>query len=43
MVPVKIRGYQGMLIAVDGEGLAFGQQVVVKGNERIQDDQSIRF
>ena len=43
LVPVEIRGYQGMLIAVAGEGLASGQQVVIKGNERIRDDQSIRF
>ncbi len=43
MIQVEIRGYQGMLVAVAGEGLAAGQQVVIKGNERIRDDQSIRF
>ena len=43
MVEVEIRGYQGMLIAVEAEGLSAGQQVVVKGNERIRDGQSIRF
>lgn len=43
MLPVKILGYQGMQIAVTGEGLAAGQQVVIKGNERIRDGQAIRF
>lgn len=43
MVPVTILGYQGMRVAVAGEGLAAGQQVVVKGNERIRDGQAIRF
>lgn len=43
MVPVQIRGYQGMQVAVAGEGLEAGQQVVVKGNERIRDGQAIRF
>lgn len=43
MLPVKIRGYQGMQVAVAAEGLAAGQQVVVKGNERIRDGQAIRF
>lgn len=43
VIPVEIRGYQGMLIAVKGDGLASGQQVVIKGNERIRDDQAIRF
>ncbi len=43
MVTVEILGYEGMQIAVNGEGLAAGQQVVVKGNERIRDKQSIRF
>ncbi|SHJ96258.1 RND family efflux transporter, MFP subunit [Malonomonas rubra DSM 5091] len=43
MVPVQINGYQGMKVAVAGEGLEAGAQVVVKGNERIRDGQGIRF
>jgi len=43
MVPVQIRGYQGMQVAIDGEGLEDNQQVVVKGNERIRDGQAIRL
>lgn len=42
-VPVKINGYQGMQVAVEGEDLSAGQQVVTKGNERIRDGQAIRF
>ncbi len=42
-IPVEIHGYQGMMIAVSGEGLTVEQQVVVKGNERIRDGQSVRF
>jgi hypothetical protein len=36
-------GYQGMQVAVTGAGLEAGQQVVVKGNERIRDGQPVRF
>lgn len=43
MIPVEIRGYQGMQIAVEGSGIEAGAQVVVKGNERIRDGQAIRF
>jgi len=43
MYPVRILGYQGMQAAVAGDGLEAGQQVVVKGNERIHDGQAIRF
>jgi multidrug efflux pump subunit AcrA (membrane-fusion protein) len=43
MVPVKIEGYQGMQVAVTGAGLETGQQVVIKGNERIRDGQPVRF
>lgn len=43
MVPVQVGGYQDMQVAVSGPGLAAGQQVVVKGNERIRDGQPIRF
>lgn len=43
LVPIQINGYQGMQVAVTGPDLAAGQQVVVKGNERIRDGQAIRF
>ena len=43
MVPVQVNGYQAMQVAVSGSDLAVGQQVVVKGNERIRDGQPIRF
>lgn len=42
MVPVTVTGYSGMQVGVTGAGLAEGQQVVVKGNERLQDGQSVR-
>lgn len=43
MIPVQVMGYQGMQVAVTGAGLEAGQQVVVKGNERIRDGQPVRF
>lgn len=35
MTPVTITGYNGMMAGVAGPGLADGQQVVIKGNERL--------
>lgn len=35
MIPVTISGYSGMMAGVEGPGLTEGQQVVVKGNERL--------
>ena len=43
MIPVTILGYRGLQVAVDGEGLTAGQQVVVKGNERIHNGQVVRL
>ncbi len=43
MIPVQVRGYQGMQVAIEGSGIEAGAQVVVKGNERIRDGQAIRF
>ncbi len=34
-VPVRTRASQETFVAVDGDGLAAGQQVVVRGNERL--------
>lgn len=35
MVPVVVQGYSGLLVGITGQDLAAGQQVVVKGNERL--------
>jgi RND family efflux transporter MFP subunit len=35
MVPVAVQGYSGLMVGVVGPGLEVGQQVVVKGNERL--------
>lgn len=43
MIPVQVRGYQGMQVAIEGQGVEVGAQVVVKGNERIREGQPIRF
>lgn len=43
MVPVQVLGYQGMQVAIEGQGVEAGAQVVVKGNERIREGQPIRF
>jgi len=42
-IPVQVLGYQGMQFAVSGTGLKVGQQVVIKGNERIRDGQPLLF
>ena len=41
MVPVEITGYDGLLAGISGPGLAAGQAVVVKGNERLRDGQPL--
>jgi len=43
MVPVKVNGYQEMMVSVEGPGLTAGALVVTKGNERIRDGQAVRF
>jgi RND family efflux transporter MFP subunit len=35
MVPVTVQGYSGLMVGIEGPGLEAGQQVVVKGNERL--------
>jgi len=42
MVPVSVIGREGQTVAVTGPGLEPGQQVVVKGHERLRDGQPIR-
>lgn len=36
-VEVETRGSSGMMVAIDGDGLEVGQQVIVRGNERLID------
>jgi multidrug efflux pump subunit AcrA (membrane-fusion protein) len=40
-IPVKIIGYQGSMVGIEGEGLSGGMKLVVKGNERLRDDQIV--
>jgi hypothetical protein len=41
MIPVKVIGYQGSIVGIEGEGLSEGMKLVVKGNERLRDDQTV--
>lgn len=41
MVPVKVLRYEGRNAGIEGEGLAKGMEVVVKGNERLRDGQPL--
>ncbi len=40
-MPVRIVGYDGLTAGIQAEGLKAGMQVVVKGNERLRDGQSV--
>lgn len=42
MVAVEVTGHSGDLTGIFGEGIEAGQEVVVKGSERIRDGQPIR-
>jgi RND family efflux transporter MFP subunit len=41
MVPVQVVGYQGTTVGVKSPALTAGMDVVIKGNERIQDGQPV--
>jgi RND family efflux transporter MFP subunit len=41
MIPVQIVGYQGLQAGIMADGLSEGMNVVVKGNERLQDGQQV--
>ncbi len=41
MIPVKIIGYNGMTAGIQGQGLAEGMNVVIKGNERLRPGQPV--
>lgn len=42
MIPVRVIGYQGMMIGVEEEPLREGMQVVTKGNERLTEGQPVQ-
>ena len=41
MIPVRVTGYDGLQAGVAAEGLAAGDPVVIKGNERIRNGQPL--
>jgi len=41
MIAVKVEGYQGMTVGIVAQGLSAGMHVVVKGNERLMDEQRV--
>ena len=41
MIPVKVIEYQGKSVGVESPALKAGMEVVIKGNERIMDDQPV--
>jgi len=43
MIPVHIVGYDGLSAGVESQGLAEGMLVVVEGNERLRDGQTVAF
>ncbi|UCF58005.1 MAG: efflux RND transporter periplasmic adaptor subunit [Deltaproteobacteria bacterium] len=43
MIPVKVMGYEGKIAGAIATGLKEGMKVVVKGNERLRDGQSVSF
>jgi len=43
MIPVQIVGYDGLSAGVESQGLAEGMFVVVEGNERLKNGQSVVF
>jgi multidrug efflux pump subunit AcrA (membrane-fusion protein) len=40
-MPVRVIGYQGNQAGVEGEGLAEGMKVAIKGNERLREGQAV--
>jgi membrane fusion protein (multidrug efflux system) len=41
IIPTKVVGYQGMRAGINARGISEGMRVVVKGNERLRDGQSV--
>ena len=42
-VPVEVAGYVGLQAVVKGYGLEKGQQIIVKGSKRVEDDMPLQF
>lgn len=42
MIPVVILGYQGTQVAVSADALSEGDEVIIKGNERIRPNQELK-
>jgi len=42
-VPVEVAGYVGLQAVVTGEGLEKGQQIIVKGCKRVEDNMPLQF
>lgn len=40
---VRVCGYEGMLVGIEGNALKEGMKVVIKGNERLQDGQPVEI
>lgn len=43
MIPIRVIGYERASIAISGEGLSVGMKVIVKGNERIFPNASVKI
>lgn len=43
MIPVQIVGFDGNSIAIAGQGLVPGMDIVVKGNERVFPNQAVKI
>ncbi len=42
VVPVRVIGYDGSMVGVSAAGLGNGDEVVIKGNERLRPDQPVK-
>ena len=42
-IPVEVAGYVGLQAVVTGSGLEKGQQIIVKGCKRVEDDMPLQF
>ena len=43
MIPVQIVGYDGLSAGLESQGLSEGMLVVVEGNERLRNGQTVVF
>ena len=42
-MPVEVAGYVGLQAIVTGSALEPGQEIVVKGSKRVEDDMPLQF